>query len=89
MKKSIEISGTLICLDDVITVSPIKKWNESYKEYHFEFSYRSYNGNNQKVVISEGISNLYACNEGIITILTVEPLTQLRDKIVKIINTNE
>ncbi len=86
MKKSIEISGTLICLDDVISVSPVKKWNESYKEYHFEFSYRSYNGYFQKVIVSEGTPSLYFVSDNAITIRTELPLTQLRDRVVKIIS---
>lgn len=95
MKKSIEISGTIICLDDIITISAIKKWREEYTEYNFEFSYRSYNGLSQKVVIQETNNKKYYCTnsssggEHWITIATKKPLTELREQVINIVKEND
>lgn len=88
MEKKIEISGTIISLDDVSSISPIKKWRDSYKESHFEFSYKSYNGSNQRVVVTESKTDYYnnIGDAGTISVGTTLELTEIRDKVIKIIS---
>jgi hypothetical protein len=89
MVRSILISGTIICLDDVVSISPIKKWKDYYKDFHFEFSYRSYNGVAQSVVISHSDEyENYFLHDGRLTVTTKENLSDIRDRVVELVKGN-
>jgi len=81
MKKSIEISGTTISLDEIISVSPIKKYFDFATEEHFEMCYRSYHANTQRVVIVGGKVDGYIYKDSTIVITTILDLILLRKSI--------
>lgn len=92
MKNSIEIAGTLLSLDDIAAVSSIQNAGINYPDY-FTVVYKSYQGRALSFSVIdrcvESEQHFMLMGDEIKIYIKDISINEIRDKIIKIINTNE